>query len=454
MRPTDAMPHPDDWSVTTVGKAVEIRRGVSWSKDQEHPQPRDGAVPVIGISNVQQRLELDNLVYLSGVPEKARNVKRASKGWCIIVGSNGNRDRIGTAVFQAFDADFLFASFLIAAKPRSGAGIMPEFFYRWLTTEWVQQRITATSEGTTGLSNLAHDFFRAMRIAFPGEVEQAGITRILDEADSAIDRTRAALEKSRRLKRALLQAAFRGDFCSESRVQTELGPIPHTWRVLRGRQAFRTLGGYAPSVIRYARDGALVDAYLMKVEDFNDEANARQITRTSLGFVRHDNPHVETLPLGTVVIAKRGAAISKDRVRVTRVPVALDPNLMGLRLIADIEPEFFRYQLEWRRLSRYVETSGIPQLNNKDLYPRPFIVPPAHDQTTIISLLKSVEQLEDLSLLRLRSTERLRRGLLQQLVTGMVRAVHLPSGPEISAAVGNFAGARLAVVPANAEADP
>lgn len=58
MKPTDALPHPHDWRTGIVGRAVDIKRGVSWSKDQEHSEPYDGAVPVIGISNVQDRLEL------------------------------------------------------------------------------------------------------------------------------------------------------------------------------------------------------------------------------------------------------------------------------------------------------------------------------------------------------------------------------------------------------------
>ena len=67
MRPTDALPHPDDWDTTTVGRSVDLKRGVSWSKDQEHAEPGSGRVPVIGISNVQTTLELEDQLYLSGL---------------------------------------------------------------------------------------------------------------------------------------------------------------------------------------------------------------------------------------------------------------------------------------------------------------------------------------------------------------------------------------------------
>ncbi len=92
MKPTDALPHPADWRTTTVGQAVEVKRGISWSKDQEHPTPSAGAVPVIRIGNVQEGLELDDLIYISGLKPKAVEKKHVTAGWSVMVGSNGNPD--------------------------------------------------------------------------------------------------------------------------------------------------------------------------------------------------------------------------------------------------------------------------------------------------------------------------------------------------------------------------
>ena len=76
MRPTDAIPHPPDWSTATIAKSVEVRRGVSWSKEQEHHEPGEGRIPVIGIGNVQSDLEVEDIIYLSGLKPAA--VERAA----------------------------------------------------------------------------------------------------------------------------------------------------------------------------------------------------------------------------------------------------------------------------------------------------------------------------------------------------------------------------------------
>lgn len=247
MRPTDALPHPPDWSVSTIGKEVQIRRGVSWSKEQESAEAKDYTVPVLRISNIQERLELDDILHLAGVPEKARQMKKATKGWSVLVGSNGNRNRIGNAVFLDVDTDFLFASFLIAAKPLPASSLLPEFLFRWLNAYEVQARLSASAEGSTGLSNLSHDFFKAMGIAFPHPDEQRAIADILDAVDAAIERTRTAIEKAQRLKRGLMQRVFSSGTRRTALKATDLGHVPVNWNVIKGKEAFKTPGGATAS---------------------------------------------------------------------------------------------------------------------------------------------------------------------------------------------------------------
>jgi type I restriction enzyme S subunit len=164
----------------------------------------------------------------------------------------------------------------------------------------------------------------------------------------------------------------------------------------------------------------------MKVDDFNLPENSRKIVKTKIGFVAANNEKFKLLPIGVIVIAKRGAAILKNRVRTTTVPVALDPNLMALKVREDICPEFFRYQLEWRNLTRYVESSGIPQLNNKDLYPRWFVRAPEGQQKEIVAVISAAERHVDALQDKLRALETLKKSLMHDLLTGTVRVDPAP----------------------------
>lgn len=220
-----------------------------------------------------------------------------------------------------------------------------------------------------------------------------------------------------------MHAAFNYELTSEVRQDTDAGRIPKSWQALKGKQAFSVLtgGNSSVSALRPLRADDVADAWFMKVDDFNLRANQREIVTTQIGFVSLKNSTFKLLPVGTLVIAKRGAAILKNRVRTTGVPIALDPNLMALRVRDDILPEFFRYQLEWRNLARYIESSGVPQLNNKDLYPRWFVRAPDDQQREIVELIASAERKEDALRSKLQSLKALKKSLMHDLLTGTVR---------------------------------
>lgn len=292
--------------------------------------------------------------------------------------------------------------------------------YLFYLLDYLPLKILNAATGVPGLSR--RDAY-ALLGAFPRPKEQAAIVRVLDAVEGAIEQARLASASSRDVRRALMHAAFNYELTSEGRQDTDAGRIPKSWQALKGKQAFSVLtgGNSSVSALRPLRADDVADAWFMKVDDFNLPANKREIVTTQIGFVGRKNLRFKLLPVGTLVIAKRGAAILKNRVRTTAVPIALDPNLMALRVRDDILPEFFRYQLEWRNLARYVESSGVPQLNNKDLYPRWFLRAPEDQQREIVELIASAERQEDALRSKLQSLEALKKSLTHDLLTGTVR---------------------------------
>jgi Type I restriction modification DNA specificity domain len=204
------------------------------------------------------------MLFLSGVKPAVVEKKRVTAGWTILVGSNGNRARIGNAVMVDKDADFLFASFLIGAKPKVGSGLSPEYFYRWLSSEQVQSYLSASSEGTTGLNNLSHSFFRAMTIPLPPSEEQIAIARILDAMDIALERARAAVERAHQVRLSLITDLLcygigkigairrRADQVSKF-TTTPIGTLPTEWRLSTIVQEFDLQNGFTLNAERRPR---------------------------------------------------------------------------------------------------------------------------------------------------------------------------------------------------------
>jgi type I restriction enzyme S subunit len=426
MRPTDALVHAADWGTATVGRAVEIKRGISWSKEQEFAEPRDDRVPVIRIGNVQDRLELDDVLYLSGLKAAAVEKKRVAAGWTIIVGSNGNRARVGNAVLVRTNEEFLFASFLIGATPKSESGISPKYFYRWLSSERVQAYLSASSEGTTGLNNLSHSFLKAMAIPVPPPNEQADIASILDAVDTALERTRTAVERAREVKRALVQRVLTQGLRGEPQRKTAIGLVPQSWHVVpvetvtnsfqyglsismdqKGKLPILRMGNIQDgeivlSDLKYVSlPEKLVTPYVLKRGDVLFNRTNSQEWVGKVGIYRHD---------ATAVFASYIIRLIPDDVKV-------DNYYLGHVLGS------FSAQC---RIKRYA-TPGVQQVNinatnlGKVLIP----VPPGEDglrqQREIAALLESAEAVVRSYEPVLAAQQSLKASLVNDLLTGRVR---------------------------------
>lgn len=429
MRPTDALSHPAHWSTTTVRRGVEVKRGVSWSKEQEHGEPGPNRIPVIGIRNVQDCLELNDLVYLSGLKPTAVEKSRVSAGWTVMVGSNGNRARIGNAVLVREDAEFLFASFLMGAKPTANGGLSSDYFYRWLSTEQVQAYLTASSEGTTGLNNLSHSFFRAMSIPVPPPDEQAAIARILDAVDTALERTRARLVAAKALTASLTEEAVSGKLITGGMPSCEqrawshprLGGIPAGWSVDRlGKLCARIVDGTHQAVetsrsgvpflyVSCVREGRI----LWKSASFISE---RTYARISKGR----EPQTQCV-LYTAVGSYGNAALVS-----TGDPFGLQ------RHIAILYPKTARlrgdYLTLWLNSSKGKRWSEIHAVGNAqktvtltELGKLLIAFPPPYVQAELCNVVAGAEAVVDTINGRLDGLADLKRSLMHDLLTGRVR---------------------------------
>ncbi len=427
MKPTDALPHPADWSTATVKSSIEVKRGVSWSKDQEHDAPRDGAVPVLRIGNVQERLTTDDLLYISGLPKTAGEKQRVSEGWTLIVGSNGNRDRVGNAVFIREATEYLFASFLLAARPREGSALTPGFFYRWLTSDQVQSYLSASAEGTTGLNNLSRSFFRSMTISFPtGVEEQDAIVAVLDALDATTDRVLDAVERSRVAARALSQRLLTTGVRDEKCEKTALGPLPDSWQVVNvgavvsSFQYGLSMPMQAQGSTPILRMGNIQDGVVqlddLKYVNLPDEVLATY--RVRRGDVLFNRTNSQEL------VGKVGIYRSDEPAVFASYLIRLNPQLER------VDPYFLGHVLNSYptqcRIKRYA-TPGVQQVNvnatnlGRVLIPVPSGIDGLAEQREIVAVLEEASTKVQRYAEVLSSLRELKRSLASDLLTGSVR---------------------------------
>lgn len=149
----------------------------------------------------------------------------------------------------------------------------------------------------------------------------------------------------------------------------------------------------------------------VKVDDLNLSskylAEARQFTENEKLCV----------PAGSILFAKRGAAIMVNKVRVAARQLALDTNMMALTPVRGrIDGEFLYYFILHQELAKIADVSSIPQINNKHINPYPISLPPLPEQREIAEILRNWDEALEKYVALKEAKERQYRWLQQRLL--------------------------------------
>lgn len=394
-----------EWRAARAGECVEFTRGISWTADQERDLPSGSTERVLRIPNVQRSLTLDDVLLVEfpgGVPEKWR----ASPGSIVMVGSNGNPNRVGNAVqISADDGDFLFASFLIAARP-SREDLDERFLFHWWTSIETQDLITRSVQGTTGLSNLSLRFLEGLSMPLPPPEEQRRVAEVLDTTDETIQATERVIAKLELARRGLIESL-----------------IPEEPVVALSELASTTVGFVGPTQMHYTSADQGV-AFLRTGNIGKGRIRAEKLKYVTSDF--HDANRKSALKSGDVVVSRVGytgsAAVIDERFAGSNCA-----NMIIIRPSVGLLSEFLSLLFESRLISRQVEamTAGSAQpVFNIKLVERLMVPKIAlSEQRVAVSAAQTVAERIGAEQALLRQLSQARAGLAADLLSGRVRTV-------------------------------
>jgi type I restriction enzyme S subunit len=404
---------------------LEERSGITWGAEQERQNPEPDALPVLTVTNVQETLRTEPILYLRGVSERDRERKAAKKGWTIAVGSNGNRKRIGNCVFIDKDTEYLFASFLVAFRPKPDSEIEPEYFFRWLSSYEVQERLSASAEGTTGLGNLSTRYLRTLCISYPTELqEQTRVVEILRFVDSAIAATRESIAKAERLQKGLMQQLLTGrmkpDGTRRSKdefQETKFGLLPRDWTAVRVKEFGEVSTGKTPPTAN--EEHFCGDFQFITPGDMGEK---KWIRHTERSLSAAGSEHAGVLPANAVCAVCIGATIGK--IGLTTRPACTNQQINSVVCSEEHSPEYFYYALRFRarHLLAIAGVNATPQLNKSDFSKYRVPMPTNIDEEQAIGeKLAGFDDLIEAMRTKIAALQRLKKSLMQNLLTGRIR---------------------------------
>lgn len=108
-----------------------------------------------------------------------------------------------------------------------------DFLAHLLLHPEVRSNLAGKMDGTTGRQRLSKETLGRRSMALPPLPEQKKIAHILSTVQRAIEAQDRIIQTTTELKKALMHKIFTEGLRNESRKQTEIGPIPKSWELVR-----------------------------------------------------------------------------------------------------------------------------------------------------------------------------------------------------------------------------
>ncbi len=157
----------------------------------------------------------------------------------------------------------------------------------------------------------------------------------------------------------------------------------------------------------------------VKVGDMNNSANDYEIKISSTYYAINDVNERDLIPKNSIIFPKRGGAIATNKRRVVLAEqILVDSNTMAVTPEYCIDFKYFFFWFSNIDLSKLGNDGVIPQVNNKDIDPLLFPLPPLSEQKRIVEEIEKqfakTKQLSEHIIANQQATEQLLKALLHQ----------------------------------------
>jgi type I restriction enzyme S subunit len=373
-------------------------------------------------------IDFSNIAYLQ-VEKKQLSKRRLEAGDIILERSGGGpKQPVGRVVFFDREAgDFSFSNFTSVIRVKDKAAFDPRFvFYRLMElyqsgqTEDIQRR-------TTGIRNLDFTAYKE-RARFPKIPlpEQKKIAHILSTVQRAIEAQERIIQTTTQLKKALMQKLFTKGLRHEPQKQTEIGPVPESWEVVKIKDhCIDSAFGPRFGSELYAADGNILT---LRTTDMEDDG---RIDYNTAPLARIDYAKFEKhyLQIGDIVVSRSGTCGIASVFEGHSLPVLPGAFLIRLRMKESVQPMFLRHYINSPVGRPYVLqlAQGAIQKNISGTRLGDLLIPlPSRaEQEEISSAVGTIDRKLANHRQKLAASQALFRTLLHELMTAKTRVYKL-----------------------------
>jgi len=270
---------------------------------------------------------------------------------------------------------------------------------------------------------LNQEQMREIKIPYPPLEEQRAVAGVLGVVDSVIAKTDEVIAKTERLKKGLMQILLTRGIGHKEFKETEIGKIPKEWDVKKVSDLFDVATGTTPSTKQkeYWNGGTINWITPTDLSKLNGtiyiKGSERKITERAL-----KETNLTLMPKGSIIVSTRAPV---GYVAVLEEPSTFNQGCKGLipKRQGEIMPEFYCYYLLSKKqtLENFSGGSTFKELSKEKLLNLSIPLPSLIEQKRIAESILNLDRKIGIERNERVRLERIKRGLMDLLLTGKVR---------------------------------
>ncbi|MCZ6804966.1 MAG: restriction endonuclease subunit S [Proteobacteria bacterium] len=263
----------------------------------------------------------------------------------------------------------------------------------------------------------------SLEIPLPPFLEQKKIAHILSTVQRAIEAQERIIQTTTELKKALMQKLFTEGLRNEPKKQTEIGPVPESWEVVRIGDCCDVSTGTTPST-KNPEYYIGKNLFIKTGEITNNRISSASVHISDEAIAKYN---LKVYKPGTLLIAMYGQGKTRGQISILEVPASTSQNAGAISSSSEVDSEYLWYYLmsQYEQLRRSGIEGHISHLNlgyvKQILFPKPSL----SDQERIASTFRGLDRKILLHQRKQRVFQDLFRTLLHELMTAKIRVHEL-----------------------------
>jgi len=417
---------PEEWEVVRLGNICEFKRGFSYRSDQIvknvvtkirfitiNDLEKEGGLKLTAEKiYLKEKIDVDSTFFLNEGDVLIANTDM-SKGF--IIGA--------PLLIENTKSERLVYSMDLTKLIFDKSAIFSKFLFHLLKYGTIRRKMKTFAQGTNVL-HLNHDLVKSLKIPLPPLPEQRKIAEILSTVDEAIQRVDEAIARTERLKRGLMQELLtKGIGHERFKFSKELGcEIPEEWEVVRLEYASVEITDGSHYSPKEDRNGDYRIATVANIKgDGIDIDSCKKISKEDYYTLVKNGCKPQ---LGDVLFSKDGTVGLSFSFKQNEDLVLLS-SIAIIRPKENLDSDYCAYVLKspfvFRQIVGSKRGTGLRRIILRDIKRIRIPLPPLLEQRKIAEILSTVDKKLELEMKRKGKFERVKKGLMNNLLTGRNR---------------------------------